>query len=219
MKKLEKIFPKYTYIPFVLCCLFIALAFYATRPFTADGYHYDVSTALDGKIPFVPGFIWIYVLAYGQWVFSLWLASREGMGFYFEAVSAEILGKLLSMPIFLIFPTAMVRPEIVGNSPSEWMTGLIYAMDSPDNLFPSLHCLDSWLCLRLVWKMKKVPGWYKWANGIFSVLVFASVVLVKQHLAVDILGGIAVAEVAMAVRKAVRAERVLYRIVPKRWQK
>jgi membrane-associated phospholipid phosphatase len=67
--------------------------------------------------------------------------------------------------------------------------------------------------------MKNAPGWLKWANGIFSVLVFASVVLVKQHLLLDILGGIVLGEVALALRKLFRAERAMYRIVPQQWQK
>lgn len=218
MKKLDKFIPKYTYIPFALICLSLIMAFYATRLFTTGGAHYDVSIPLDGKIPLVTPFIAVYVLAYCQWVLVLWLAARDSMELFFQASAAEILGKLLAIPIFLIFPTAMVRPEITGSGFFDHMTQAIYALDPPDNLFPSLHCYDSWLCLRCVCRMKKVPQWFKWANGIFSVLVFASVVLVKQHLLVDILGGILLGEAAMALRKIFRAERVMQRIVPKRWQ-
>ena len=218
MKKLADLVPKYTYIPFALCCLSLALAFYATRVFTTGGYHYDVSIALDGKIPLVPGFIAFYILAYAQWVLCLWLTSRESMGFFFQAAATEILGKLMAIPVFLVFPTAMVRPEITGSGFFDGMTELIYALDAPDNLFPSLHCFDSWLCLRFMCKMKKAPGWFKWANGIFSVLVFASVVLVKQHLLLDIFGGIALGELAWWVCRRLRAERVMYRLVPRAWQ-
>lgn len=218
MKKLEKFIPKYTYIPFALVCLSLAVAFYVTRLFTTGGAHYDVSIPLDGKIPLSTPFIAIYVLAYCQWVVVLWLTTRESMDLFFQASAAEILGKFIAIPIFLVFPTAMVRPEIAGSGFFDELTRLIYALDAPDNLFPSLHCYDSWLCLRCVCRMKNVPGWFKWANGIFSVLVFASVVLVKQHLLLDIVGGIVLGEAAFALQKVFRAERVMYRIVPKRWQ-
>lgn len=218
MKKLEQIIPKYTYIPFGLVCLSLALAFYATRLFTTGGFHYDVSIPLDGKIPFLPPFIVVYVLSYCQWVLVLWLTTRESMDVFFRASATEILGKIIVIPIFLIFPTAMVRPEITGSGLFDWLTQLIYTLDTPDNLFPSLHCYDSWLCLRCVCRMQKVPGWFKWANGIFSLLVFASVVLVKQHLVLDILGGIALGELAVLVCKLTKAERVMYRLVPRRWQ-
>lgn len=218
MKKLEKFIPKYTYIPFGLILLSLATAFYVTRLFTTGGAHYDVSIPLDGKIPLFTPFIAVYVLAYCQWVLCLWFTTRESMDLFFQASAAEIIGKFVAIPIFLIFPTAMVRPEITGSGFFDGFTRLIYALDPPDNLFPSLHCYDSWLCLRVVCKMKNAPGWFKWANGIFSVLVFASVVLVKQHLLVDILGGIALGEAALALRKLFRAERAMYRIVPRCWQ-
>lgn len=218
MKKLDKLIPKYTYIPFALVCLSLVLAFYATRLFTSGGYHYDIATALDDKIPFVPPFIAIYILAYAQWVLVLWLATRESRDTFFQACAADILGKLTAIPIFLIFPTVMARPEITSSGFFEGLTKLIYTLDAPDNLFPSLHCFDSWLCLRYACSMKKAPGWFQWANCIFTVLVFASVVLVKQHLVLDILGGIVLGEAAFGVCKAFRAERVMERIVPKRWQ-
>ncbi len=218
MKKLSRIIPRHTYVPFGMIMLAIVTAFYVTRLFTANSYHYDVSIPLDDKIPLVPAFIVVYILAYAQWVLALILASREGLDFYYKGASAELLGKLMAIPFFLLLPTRMVRPVVEGDGIFQWLTKIIYALDSPDNLFPSLHCMDSWFCLRLVCKMKKVPGWFKWANGVFTFLVLASVVLVKQHLFLDIIGGVALAEIAFLVARLTRAERVLYRIVPQKWQ-
>lgn len=218
MKKLSGYIPKYAYIPFGMMLATIAISFYATRLFTAGGYHYDISIPLDAQIPFVPLFIVVYILAYFQWAATSVFAAREDMDFYFKSASAAVVGHLLAIPFFLLLPTAMVRPEVQGNGIFEWLTKFIYACDTPDNLFPSLHCLDSWICLRVVCKLKKMPTWYKWVNGGFSFLVFAAVVLVKQHLFLDILGGILVAEAAFLLVKWLKAERVMYRVVPKRWQ-
>lgn len=218
MEKEKRLIPKHFYIPAVFCCLALIFAFYATRLFNSDGPHYNVAIPLDDKIPFVPAFIVFYVGAYAQWVLNLWLAAREGQDFYFRVTTTEILAKLIAVPIFLFFPTAMVRPEIRGSGFFESLTAFIYACDSPDNLFPSMHCMDSWLCLLVMLRMKRVPLWAKWVNGIFSVLVFASVVLVKQHLFLDIIGGLLLVEIAFLVRKTFRAERVMYRLVPKAWQ-
>ncbi len=214
MKKLEKWIPRHTYGPFALIAATIALAFYVTRLFTTNGFHYDVSIPLDDKIPLVPEFIVVYILAYAQWVLVLLLASREGRDFYHRAASAELLGKLMAIPFFLFLPTRMLRPVIHGSGIFEELTKLIYFFDAPDNLFPSLHCMDSWFCLRLMVPMKKVPGWAKWVNGVFTLLVIASVVLVKQHLFVDIFGGIAVAEAALFLARRFRLHRVLDRIFP-----
>ena len=47
--------------------------------------------------------------------------------------------------------------------------------------------------------MKKMPSWYKPFTLVFSLLVFASTVLLKQHLLIDIAGGILVAEVCIQI--------------------
>ena len=68
-------------------------------------------------------------------------------------------------------------------------------------LFPSIHCLDSWLCWRFLVKIEWIPKWYKWINFLFTLLVCASTVLVKQHLLVDIFAGIAVAEIGLLLSR------------------
>ena len=58
-------------------------------------------------------------------------------------------------------------------------------------------------------RMKKVPPRYRQFTLLFSLLVFASTVLIKQHAAVDILGGILTAELGqqIAQRAAPRGRR------------
>jgi membrane-associated phospholipid phosphatase len=47
------------------------------------------------------------------------------------------------------------------------------------------------------------------------VLVFASVLLVKQHFFADVLGGIAVLELGLFLSKRLRAWRIYDRLIPK----
>lgn len=216
--KLSKIVPKYGYIPFVLVIAVNCFVFYVTRFFTAGAPHYDVSICLDKWIPFVPEFIGIYILAIGQWVLVLALAAREGKDFYYKATAAEMSSKIFVFLIFLFLPTSMERGQIQGNDIFDLLTRLIYTLDAPNNLFPSIHCLDSWVCLRVVCKMRTAPKWFKIANAIFSVLVFASVVLVKQHLFLDILGGIFIGELGFLMVRLFHTEKLLYKIVPQKLQ-
>ncbi len=216
--KLSKIVPKYGYVPFLLVIAVNCFVFYVTRLLTANAPHYDVSIWLDSLIPFVPEFIGIYILAIGQWIFVLALAAREGKAFYYKATAAEMSSKIFVFLIFLFLPTSMERGQITGNDIFDTLTRLIYTLDAPNNLFPSIHCLDSWVCLRVVCKMKTAPRWLKLSNAIFSVLVFASVVLVKQHLFVDILGGIAIGELGFLMVRLFHTDRLLYKIVPQRLQ-
>ncbi len=218
MKKILRLVPRYGYVPFVLVILVNCFVFYVTRFFTADAYHYDISIPLDDKIPFLPEFIVIYILAIGQWVLILALAAREGKDFYYKATAAEMSSKIFVFLFFLFLPTGMERGEVVGNDIFDWLTRFIYFMDAPNNIFPSIHCLDSWVCLRVVCKMKTLPRWFRWANGVFSFLVFASVVFVKQHLFLDIIGGIVIGELGFLLVRLLHTDRILYKIVPKSLQ-
>ena len=74
---------------------------------------------------------------------------------------------------------------------------LIYRMDKPDNLFPSLHCVFSWICFRGAMHLKKVPKWYVPLTFVISVLVFASTLLIKQHVIVDMIGAVIVVEIGL----------------------
>lgn len=71
-----------------------------------------------------------------------------------------------------------------------------------------MHCLASWLCFRFSRKLKRLPRWFGWAQGVFTLLVFASVVLVKQHSWLDIPGGVAAAELGILLSRLLRADRL-----------
>lgn len=186
--------------------------FWLTRPFTAGAVHYDLSTGLDARIPFVPAFILIYVLAYVQWVLGYILIVRDSEALCYRVLAGEMLSKLVCCVLFLALPTAMARPEVTGTDVFSRLTGLIYALDSPDNLFPSIHCLESWLCFRGAIGAKSLSPAYKLGSLVFTLLVFASVVLVKQHLAVDILAGVLTAELGQLLAPVLHADALLARV-------
>lgn len=74
------------------------------------------------------------------------------------------------------------------------LAGWLYSIDAADNLFPSIHCLVSWFCFLAVKGQKKIPIWYKAVSFILAVLVFLSTLFTKQHVIVDVAGGIFLAQ-------------------------
>ena len=64
--------------------------------------------------------------------------------------------------------------------------------------------------------MKRVPRWYAPAMLVLTLLVFASTLLVKQHLFVDVLAGVAVAELCLRLSDRLRAGRV-FAAIGRRW--
>lgn len=210
----DRLIPVYARRPLltVLACNFIC--YYVPKALEGSRTLHVLSTSLDDALPRVPGFIFIYVLAYAQWVVSYIVIARDSKERCCRFLSGELLAKAVTMTILLIYPTTLVRPPVEIKDFTTWTLDFIYRADTPTNLFPSLHCLASWLCFRGSLGLRRMPRWYPWAQGVFSLLVFASVLLVKQHVWPDILGGIAVAELGQLLGRLTGAHRLLARMDP-----
>ena len=211
-KKQRRLFPAYALFPVSLVILINFLTFYGTRLISSGFTHYDLALSLDGRLPFVPFFIFFYILAYIQWVASYIFIAREGQTFCYRTVAADLIAKLCCAVIFLVLPTSMARPEVTGTDIWSRLVSLIYALDTPDNLFPSIHVVESWLCLRAAFRMKKPGRWYRPVSLVVTLLVFLSVLLVKQHLVLDVAGGILVMEIGLFLAEKLRAERFFERL-------
>lgn len=209
VRQLEKIMPRYTWLPVSLVLLTNLLSFYGSALVNLHRTHYNLTTALDAHIPLAPSFVLFYVLAYVQWVAGFCLIARESRAVCYRLIAGEILAKLCCMVIFLILPTAMERPEITGGGVWNALLRLVYLLDRPVTLFPSIHCLESWFCFRGALYLKKPPRWYPWLSLVMTLLVCASTVLVKQHLAVDIPSALLVAELGLWLSRRLDAGRAL----------
>ena len=165
----------------------------------------DVATVIDDKIPFVPEFIYIYFLAYIQWAVCMIgvMMVNENVGRRY--CNAIAIANIISGIFFLVMPTvAYIRPEEFsgGGAFTEFLGNFIYAADNPpQNAFPSIHCLHSWGCMRMLLAVKGAPKSLKAANATLSFLVFASVVFVKQHFFIDIPAGILVFEAGLFITR------------------
>ena len=100
---------------------------------------------------------------------------------------------------FVFYPTTNVRPELVGNGIFVQGMRFLYQIDKPVNLFPSIHCMASWFCCIGIRRDKKIPVWYKIVSVMIAVLVFVSTLVTKQHVIVDVIGGVVVAELTWFV--------------------
>lgn len=198
MKKLIKfIVPKYAYIPLLLMMGMNFITYYGTTLITNSMYHYDASIFVDNYIPFCSIFILFYIIAYVQWVIGYIIIVRENKRVCYYYVFAELIAKSLCLFFFLIFPTTISRPLLGNDNIFLVMTNFIYQTDSPVNLFPSIHCLESWMCFRGSLSLKKVPKWYKYLMFITTILVCLSTVFIKQHVFIDVLGGIIAVEIGL----------------------
>lgn len=211
-EKFDRILPRYTRAPLAVALTLNMVVYFLLRLFVRDRFHYDLTLSLDGRVPLVPSFVVVYVLAYVQWAVGYVVIARESPALCYRILSGEVISKLICAVFFVAFPTTMTRPEITGGDIFSKALGLIYFLDTPDNLFPSIHCLESWLCFRGSLEVKKLGVWYRWAGGIFTLLVFASTLFVKQHVLLDILGGVAVAEAGQLISRVLHADRLFEKL-------
>ena len=209
---LERILPSYARIPLVLLVIINLIVYEGTQFLMLHAKHWDLALPLDARIPFRPAWIVIYILAYLQWVVGYVLIARESRAHCNRVLAGEIIAKFICMLFFIALPTRIERPVVEGSGVFAALTRLIFASDLPGNLFPSIHGLESWICFRGAIGMKRVPRWYAPAMLAFTLMVFASTVLVKQHVLVDIPAGVLVAEVGLLLSDKLRAGRLLDRL-------
>jgi membrane-associated phospholipid phosphatase len=143
-----------------------------------------LSTGLDLLIPFVPGFVWIYLLYYIFCFTPILVVTnmdtfrRIALGYFLEG--------MISFAIFLFYPTKMIRPEIIGNSISDKLLTIVYHTDPGFNVFPSMHVANSLFVALIFYRYNKKIGLVFWA---IALLISASIFIVKQHYLVDFIGG------------------------------
>ena len=128
-----------------------------------------------------------------------WGAPRLTDTSEYHNFTADLYARIICFLFFVFYPTTNVRPELVGNGIFVQGMRFLYQIDEPVNLFPSIHCMASWFCCIGIRGDKKVPVWYKIVSVMIAVLVFISTLVTKQHVIVDVIGGVAVAELTWFV--------------------
>ena len=108
----------------------------------------------------------------------------------------EIIAKAICLVCYVVIPTTNIRPLIEGTGVFEKAMIWLYSADAADNLFPSIHCLSSWLCFIAVRKQERVPKVYKVISVMLAVMICISTLTTKQHVIVDAIGGVLLAELS-----------------------
>ncbi|MDR6553510.1 phosphatase PAP2 family protein [Paenibacillus qinlingensis] len=170
------------------------------------GTAYSLMTDLDRQIPFIKGFVVPYLGWYGFLAVGfLYLAYRDRSN-YFQTLVEFIIGLLLCYGVYAIYQTTVPRPDLAG---SDWLLRTVqwvYSSDEPFNCFPSTHVLTAYLMMRAYLRSVPIAIRYKIITAGTAVLIIASTLFVKQHVIMDIVGAVLVAEcVVYVVSKSKRA--------------
>ncbi len=198
MNRLSEETERYFRLSFTMALLSNQIAFQGSRLLEKGRFHADLTLPFDAVIPFLPWTISIYLGCFLFWFFLYRLAARLPRQTADRFFCANFLGKAISFIVFTAFPTTITRPDLQGMyEPDIWQSAIrfLYWIDAPDNLFPSLHCMISWLCWVGIRGNKQVPVMWRLAALLMAVAVCLSTLTTRQHVLLDVAGGILLSEI------------------------
>jgi membrane-associated phospholipid phosphatase len=155
----------------------------------------ELRLSVDDRIPFWPGWVWIYGFFYWPGVLYTSWTLESSRQFVYLAVS--FLGLLaMQMAFFVLFPVATPeswRAMNRGRTWSERFLAVVQRIDARSNSFPSMHT-----SVAMLTALYLQPHLGVWAF-LFPVLIGLSCLFTKQHYVVDLPAGAALGWLAYHV--------------------
>jgi membrane-associated phospholipid phosphatase len=160
----------------------------------ARGTAYSLVTGMDQQIPFLK----VFVLPYVSWYAFLFIAflylAFKNREVFVQTLLQINMGQLICYGVYAVFQTHVLRPELVGDDWLLQMVQWVYRSDEPFNCFPSTHVFTSYLMMRAYLSTANVPRVYTAAVALMAMAIIASTLFIKQHVLLDIVGAVIVAE-------------------------
>ena len=168
--------------------------FQSSHLLTKNCHHFSLALPVDSALPFIPWTISIYFGCFLFWFAIYRLIARLSREQADRFFCANLLGKSVCLFVFLLFPTAIRRPEVNGTTAWDTLMRFLYWIDPGDNIFPSLHCMIAWLCWVGIRGNRQVPLPWRIMTLIMAMLVCLSTLTTRQHVLMDVFGGILLSE-------------------------
>jgi membrane-associated phospholipid phosphatase len=145
-------------------------------------------------IPLIPEAVFGYMLIYPTMILAYFKTDEHAT--YYRLVRHMFILLSCHYVLFLLLPMTMERPILAteGNLALEILR-IFYEIDPPHNLFPSIHVSLPLLASLGIWRYRPIWGMI---FMIVTIIVIGSVLLIKQHYAVDVLGAIALVLVVLS---------------------
>lgn len=160
-----------------------------------DRFHILYSK-VDSSIPFceyfiVPYLLWFFYVAAAVLYFMFLNRNKSD---YFCLISNLGIGMTLFLLISLIYPNGHVlRPiYIARDNVFTRMVEYLYSIDTPTNIFPSIHVYNSVAVHMAITNCKKLKN-HKWlvhGSLLLSFSIILATVFLKQHSMIDVVGAL-----------------------------
>lgn len=150
-----------------------------------------VHMAVDDYIPFVEIFIVPYLLWFGYVAFAIaWFFFKDVQDYY-KIYTFLFVGMTVFLVVSTVYPNGhYLRPRVFerDNVFISMVKGL-YMLDTPTNLFPSIHVYNSLGVHLAVMHSEKLreKKWVKRGSFVMMLSIIASTMFLKQHSVFDVI--------------------------------
>lgn len=158
---------------------------------------YIISMEIDEYIPFCEYFIIPYLLWFAYIFATVFYFSfiNKNKKEYWQLIFTMGVGMTIFIIISLLFPNGQdLRPSLSGAEDSLCIQLVrhLYRLDTPTNIFPSIHVFNSVACCLAVFHH---PGFRKrkfllGGTALLTILIVLATVFLKQHTILDVIAAL-----------------------------
>ena len=180
--------PQFAHLKLLLGWVVYFLFYFLTENFIPVESCHVIHSALDDLIPFNEFFFIPYCFWYLLIVISLGYFALYDVENFRNLQTFIIITQVVAMTVYILYPSVQnLRPtEFARENFFTWLAGIIYTLDTPTGVCPSLHVAYS-LGIGSCWLKEKSASKLWKGFVVFSVILISlSTAVVKQHSVVDI---------------------------------
>ena len=168
-------------------------AFLEGRP---DERIHIIYSKIDSYIPFceyfiISYFLWFLYIAVTLFYFMFW---NKNKGEYYAYITNLGIGMTLFLIVSFIFPNGHeLRPlYIARDNLFTRLAEYLYSIDTPTNIFPSIHVFNSVAAHMAVVNCEALRKrrWVTALSFVLCVSIILSTMFLKQHSVIDVLGAL-----------------------------
>lgn len=181
--------------PYALCLLYFIpylIYFELLEAFAVPKF--IIHCPLDDWIPFHEGFVIPYFAWFPMLAVSLGYFLFHSRRDFLDLCFIMFTGMTICLLIYTVLPNGLqLRPAVVRDNLLARIAGMLYAIDTPTNVCPSIHVSSTVTIMIIVMRYQKFShaALVKGFTLLCGIAVCLSTVVLKQHSVIDVvLGGL-----------------------------
>lgn len=161
-----------------------ALIYFLIKTFQSD-FHIITSFI---NVPLVKQFVYFYDSWYPFIILNTFLIFKYNRKSFYYLIVTMLITAFISQLTFIIYPSMIIRPDIVVNNLTDKLLDFTYKTDTPAvNCLPSMHCIYCFITSYYIVRYKNIKNKYKSLIVIYSLLIVLSTLFIKQHIIEDVI--------------------------------